>query len=160
MDLSRDKHFSLNPMYLKMCANGWSLFSGLNVLVYHFQHVRFLQHRPFMMMSSNGNIFHITGPLCGEFTCHRGIPCTKASDAELWCFLWSAPWINGWVNNCEAGDLRCYGSYYDVIVMLGGMFNVTDGYLSCILYQEYPQCHIQQGLLDTISYLSHMHPCL
>ena len=31
---------------------------------------------------------------------------TKASDAELWCFLWSAPWINGWVNNPEAGDLR------------------------------------------------------
>ena len=24
-------------------------------------------------------------------TGHRWIPCTKASDAELWCFLWSAP---------------------------------------------------------------------
>ena len=31
--------------------------------------------------------------LCGEFTGHRWIPRTKASDAELWCFLWSAP---GW----------------------------------------------------------------
>ena len=30
-------------------------------------------------------------PLCGEFTGHRWIPHTKASDAELWCFLWSAP---------------------------------------------------------------------
>ena len=30
-------------------------------------------------------------PLCGEFTGHRWIPRTKASDAELWCFLWSAP---------------------------------------------------------------------
>ena len=29
-------------------------------------------------------------PLCGEFTGHRWIPRTKASDAELWCFLWSA----------------------------------------------------------------------
>ena len=36
----------------------------------------------------------------------RWIPLTKASDAELWCFLWSAPWINGWLNNREAGDLR------------------------------------------------------
>ena len=27
----------------------------------------------------------------GEFTGDRWIPLTKASDAELWCFLWSAP---------------------------------------------------------------------
>ena len=45
----------------------------------------------FIMTSSNGNIFRVTGHLCGEFTGHRWIPRTKASDAELWCFLWSAP---------------------------------------------------------------------
>ena len=45
----------------------------------------------FMMTSSNGNIFRVNGPLCGEFTGHRWIPLTKASDAELWCFLWYAP---------------------------------------------------------------------
>ena len=44
-----------------------------------------------MMTSSNGNIFRFIGPLCGEFTGHRWIPRTKASDAELWCFLWSTP---------------------------------------------------------------------
>ena len=33
--------------------------------------------------------------------------------------------INGWVNNREAGDLRCYRAHYDVIVM--------DGYESCHL---------------------------
>ena len=44
-----------------------------------------------MMTLSNGNIFHLTGPLCGEFTAHQWIPLTKASDAELWWFLWSAP---------------------------------------------------------------------
>ena len=43
-----------------------------------------------MMTSSNGNIFRVTGHLCGEVTGHRWIPHTKASDAELWCFL-SAP---------------------------------------------------------------------
>ena len=42
-----------------------------------------------MMTSSNGNIFRVTGLLCGEFTGHRWIPRTKASDAELRCFLWS-----------------------------------------------------------------------
>ena len=51
------------------------------------------------MTSSNGNSFRVASPLCGEFTDHRWIPLTKASDAELWCFLWSAPWIHGWVND-------------------------------------------------------------
>ena len=51
------------------------------------------------MTSSNEKMFYVTGPLCGEFTGDRGIPLTKASDAEPWCFLWSAPWLNGWVNN-------------------------------------------------------------
>ena len=32
----------------------------------------------------------VTGHLCGEFTGPRWIPHTKASDAELWCLLWSA----------------------------------------------------------------------
>ena len=45
----------------------------------------------YMMTSSNGNIFRVTGPLSGEFTGHRSIYLTNASDAELWCFLWSAP---------------------------------------------------------------------
>ena len=44
-----------------------------------------------MMTSSNGNIFRVTGHLCGEFTGSRWIPRTKASDPELWCFLWSTP---------------------------------------------------------------------
>ena len=66
-----------------------------------------------MMTSSNGNIVRVTGPLCGEFTCHRWIPLIKASDAELWCFLW---W-NGWVNNRDAGDLSRHRAHYDVTVM-------------------------------------------
>ena len=51
----------------------------------------------YMMTSWNGNIFRDTGPLCvtghlcGEFTGHRWNPHTKASDADLRCFLWSAP---------------------------------------------------------------------
>ena len=39
---------------------------------------------------SSGNIFRATGPLYGKFTGPRWIPRTKASDAELWCLLWSA----------------------------------------------------------------------
>ena len=43
-----------------------------------------------MMTSWNGNTFRVTGSLCGEFTDDRLIPLTMASDAELWCFVWSA----------------------------------------------------------------------
>ena len=70
------------------------------------------------MASWNGNIFLITGSLSREFTSHQLISFTKANGMELWCFLCSAPWINGWVvNNNEAGDLRCHRAHYYVIVM-------------------------------------------
>ena len=44
-----------------------------------------------MMTWSNGNIFRFIGPLWGESIGDQWIPLTKASDAELWYFLWSAP---------------------------------------------------------------------
>ena len=50
-----------------------------------------LEHLQAMMTSSNGNIFRVTGHLCGKFTGPRWISRTKASDAELWCFLWFTP---------------------------------------------------------------------
>ena len=71
-----------------------------------------------MMTSSNGNIFRVTGHLCGEFTGPRWIPRTKASNAELWCFFFICVWINGWVNNRKPGDLRRYRVHYDVIIMI------------------------------------------
>ena len=70
------------------------------------------------MTPSNGNIFRVTGPLCGEFTGHRWIPLTKTSDTELWCFYLICAWINGWVNNSEAGDLRRHHAHSDVTVGL------------------------------------------
>ena len=45
----------------------------------------------FMMTSSNGKNYGVTGPVWGESTGDRWIPLTKASEAELRCFLWSAP---------------------------------------------------------------------
>ena len=35
----------------------------------------------------------------------------------------STSWINGWVNNREAGDLRRYRAHYDVIVMSPNTLN-------------------------------------
>ena len=74
-------------------------------------------HSLIMKTSSNGNLFRVTGHLYGEFTGHRWSPRTKASDAELWCFFFICAWINGWINNREAGDLRRHRAHYDVIVM-------------------------------------------
>ena len=34
-------------------------------------------------------------------------------------------WINGWINCRKAGDLRRYGTYYEVIVMENEMVDKT-----------------------------------
>ena len=49
-------------------------------------------------------------PVPGEFPTQR--PVTRSFDVSLICV-----WINGWVNNREAGDLRRYRAHYDVSVM-------------------------------------------
>ena len=70
-----------------------------------------------MMMSSYRNIFRITGHLCGEFTGHRWTPPHKGQWRRALIFSFNCTWINSWVNNGEAGDLRCHRTHYDVIVM-------------------------------------------
>ena len=69
-----------------------------------------------MMTSSNGNIFHVTGHLCGEFTAPREFP-HKGQWRGALMFSLICVWINDWVNNGEAGNLRRYRIHYDVIVM-------------------------------------------
>ena len=51
---------------------------------------RYISYKQFMIASSNEIIFRVTDPLWGESIGHRCIPLTKASGAELWCFLWCA----------------------------------------------------------------------
>ena len=66
-----------------------------------------------MMTSSNGYIFRVTGHLCRSpvNSPHKG----QWRGALMFSFIWV--WINGWVNNHEAGDLRHYRTHYDVTVM-------------------------------------------
>ena len=61
-------------------------------------------------------------PRCRPFVqgIHRSpvnSPYTKASDAELWCSSLICAWINAWVNNRKAADLRRHRAHYGVIVM-------------------------------------------
>ena len=70
-----------------------------------------------MMTPSNGNIFRVLGHLCGEFTGDRWIPRTNGQWHGTLMFSLISAWIDGWVNNGEADDLRRYRAYHDVTVM-------------------------------------------
>ena len=63
------------------------------------------------MTSSNGNIFRVTGPLCGEFTGPGQWRGTLMFSLICAC-------IKDWVNNHAAGDLRRRRGHFDVNVML------------------------------------------
>ena len=71
-----------------------------------------------MMTSSNGNIFPRYWPFV------RGIHRSPVNSPHKgqWrgalMFSLICVWINGGVNNREAGDLRCYHAHYNVTVML------------------------------------------
>ena len=59
------------------------------------------------MTSSNGRIFRVTG----QFPTQR--PGTRSFDV----FFFICAWMDGWVNNREAGDFRPHRTHYDVTVM-------------------------------------------
>ena len=68
-----------------------------------------------MMTSSNGNIFRVTGYLCGEFAGHRSPH--KGQWRGALRFILICAWMNGWVNNREACDLIRHCAHYDVTIM-------------------------------------------
>ena len=100
-----------------------------------------------MMTSSNGNIFRVTGHLCGEFTGHRWIshtqrPVTRSFDvfcdlrlnnrlSKQWCGWWfyilSRPlWRHS--NGCIKED-RCKGRTKDVLTLFSSIDTGSDSTL-------------------------------
>ena len=67
-----------------------------------------------MMTSSNGNIFRLTGHLCGDRSSVNS-PYKDKWRGALIFFICTR--INGYVNNRKAGDLRRALTHYDVTVM-------------------------------------------
>ena len=60
--------------------------------------------------------------------------------------LISAPWINGWVSNREAGDLRRYRAHYDVTVMYelwytATVLHLTDTSVSVLDKKRIQECY-------------------
>ena len=62
------------------------------------------------MTSSNGSLFRVTGPLCGEFTGQWWIPLTKVSDTELWFFSFICAWKKTWVNKAHDTTLTKFNN--------------------------------------------------
>ena len=77
-----------------------------------------------MMTSSNGNIFRVTGHLCGQI--HRSPVYSPHKVQWSGALVFSSiyAWINGWVNTGEAGDLRRHCPHYDVTVMDWGRWRM------------------------------------
>ena len=72
-----------------------------------------------MKTSSNGNIFRVSGRLCGKFTTGLRVNSPhKVQWRGALMFSLICTWINAGVNDREAGDSRCYRSHYDVTVMI------------------------------------------
>ena len=123
--LSKEMHFKIMSVKCRPLCTGVDMFN-LNIIILSHSGSSFptmiaccgieSDLQASMMTSSNGNIFRVTGHLCGEFTGQRWIPRSKASGALMFSLI--CVWINDWVNNREAGDLRRYRAHYDVIVMI------------------------------------------
>ena len=110
-------YLRLNKRFIKQSRRRW--FETPSRSLWRHCNYQFLSWYPSlsMMTSSNGIIFRVTGPLCGEFTGHRWSPLTKASGAELWCCFFICAWTNGSLNNRGADDLRPHRVHYDVTVI-------------------------------------------
>ena len=61
-------------------------------------------------------------------------------------------WINDWVNNREAGDLKCYRAHYDVIVVTQGTA-LSELLLHCVHHH----IHSPTAMGPTSGYRGHIH---
>ena len=80
-------------------------------------------------------------PVTGEFPWQRSV--MRSLDVSLIC-----AWVNGWVNNCDAGDLRRHRAHDDVNVMITSKTKESLNLLHFI--HRGSQCSANQKLSDTI----------
>ena len=106
--LPKDIYGTQGHFKRQTCLSSYSMQTGAIVTSTNMSEISEI-----MMTSPNGNIFRVTGSLCGELNSpHKG-QWRGALMLSMICV-----WINGWVNNHEAGDLRRYRTYYNVTVMI------------------------------------------
>ena len=101
-----------------------------------------------MVTSSNGNIFRVTGHLCGEFTGPDEVPAQRPVTRSFDVFF-VLRLNNDWVNNREAGDLRRNRAHYDVIVMELWARSTYQGHGQVITSHRYCGMKLFVPVLDT-----------
>ena len=79
--------------------------------------LNFRKYSQIMMTSSNGNIFHVTGPFVWGIHRWPVISPHKGQWRGALMFSLICGGMNDWVNNREAGDLRRHRAHHDVTVM-------------------------------------------
>ena len=75
-------------------------------------------------------------PVTSEFPAQRPVM------RSFFMFSLICAWINSWVNNCEAGDLRCHCTQFDVIVM---KLHPEKLHTVCYGFMLYHLTHILKG---------------
>ena len=102
----------------------------------------------FMMTSSNGNIFRVTGPLCGEFIGHRWIPHHKGQWRGALMFSLICARTNGWENTRDEKWFERPSH------SLWRHCNVPGQITRCI-WLQYLRYPMERGVCDTITVKSH-----
>ena len=77
---------------------------------------------------------------------------TRSFDVSLFC-----AWTNGWVNNRDAGDLRCHHAHYDVTVALKAVSLHVASFFSELMWGCKLSAGVSSGmdLLYNLCYKSH-----
>ena len=108
-----------------------------------------------MMTSSNGNIFRVTGPLC--------VSPVNSPQRGQWhralIFSLICAWINGSVNNREAGESSAYRSYDDDVIMVAMASQITSlTIVYSTVYSGEDQRKHQSSALPTVVWGIHRGP--
>ena len=75
------------------------------------------QYLQYMMTSSNGNIFKVTGLCEGKPPVTRSLVDSPHKDQWLFMFSLICGSANGWASSGDTGDFRRHRAHYDVTVM-------------------------------------------
>ena len=82
---------------------------------------------------------------------HRSLVNSSHKAQQLQALMFSIifAWIYGWVNNHEAGDLRCHHAHYDVTVM--SLMHICIPGSSTVIKRDYSWRNVQLMCISPIS---------
>ena len=104
-----------------------------------------------MMASSNGNISALLAICAGNSAVIGEFPWQGQWRGALIFITFICAWINGWVNNREAGDLGRHRTHYGVNVMHNANKITVCIHASLLMkMREMPHCHCQNETFGSL----------